>query len=245
MNDINNITVLICISPRPSHPSTDVLDMTVLSVRERLPKCPIIFLFDGANATNMQWTAGYNEFKQRMMWKINEMGNAIPIIFDKHEHQSGMIREALKHVQTPMILFSEDDTPLHNDIPFDKLSEVVLAGYANTIRFYGEAEVHPEHKYLMLDETPIDILGQPFIRTKQWSGRPHLSSVEYYRYMIDKYTDAEKPMFLEHCWYGIISEITDWNEHRLHLYAPSGTIVRHKHLDGRRHGAEHYDPSAS
>lgn len=243
---MNNITALICISAIPSHPATDVLDMTVLSIRERLPNCPIIFMFDGLNATNMQYQAGYSEFKARMLWKINEMGNAIPLVFEEHKHQSGMVREALKHVQTPMVLFMEQDTPLHNDIPFEKLAEPILNGYINTIRLHFEATIPKEHEHLMLDKEPIDILGQPFIRTKQWSGRPHLSSTKYYQHMIDEYTNIDKPMFLEHCWYGIISEGgNNFDEHRLHIFAPDGTLVRSKHLDGRRLGADNYDPTAS
>lgn len=241
---MNNITILICISPVPSHPATDVVDMTVLSIRERLPNCPIIFMFDGVPAHTMQYT-GYNEFKSRMLWKINEMGNAIPIVFEKHEHQSGMVREAMKHVQTPMVLFMEQDTPLHGDIPFEDISETILNGYCNTVRFHFEAQIHPEHQYLMIDKEPIDILGVPLLRTKQWSGRPHLSSTTYYNHIVDKYFD-DKPSFIEHILYGIISEGGDnFDEHRLHMYAPEGSLVRSKHLDGRRLGADRYDPSAS
>lgn len=241
---MKDITILIAISPMPSHPASDVLDMTVLSVRERLPNCPIIFMFDGPSPTNVQYT-GYNEFKQRMMWKINEMGNAIPLVFDEHKHQSGMVREALKHVQTPMVLFLEQDTPLHNDIPFDKLAETIKTGYCNTIRFHFEAKIHTEHEHLMLDHKPIDILGVPFLRTRQWSQRPHLSSTKYYQHICDTYFD-DKPRFIEHIMYGIISEGGDnYDEHRLHIYAPDGSLVRSKHLDGRRFGADHYDPTAS
>ena len=242
---MNEITVLVCISAIPSMPATDVIDMTILSIRERLPKCPIIFMFDGLSPTNMQYQSGYGEFKQRMLWKINEMGNAIPLVFNEHKHQSGMVREALKHVQTKTILFMEQDTPLHNDIPFDKLIETISNGYINTIRFHFEASIPEVHKHLMLDSSPIDILGQPFIRTKQWSGRPHLSSTSYYQHLVDSYFD-DKPRFIEHILYGKIAEGGDnFDEHRLHIYSPEGTLVRSKHLDGRRHGANHYDPSAS
>jgi len=218
--------------------------MTVLSIRERLPNCPIIFMFDGVPANLMQYT-GYNEFKSRMLWKINEMGNALPLVFETHMHQSGMVREALKHVQTPMILFMEQDTPLHNDIPFEQLADTILNGYINTIRFHFEATIPKDHEHLMIDKEPINILGQPFIRTKQWSGRPHLSSTKYYQHICDTYFD-DKPRFIEHILYGIISEGGDnFDEHRLHIYAPEGSLVRSKHLDGRRHGADRYDPTAS
>jgi len=244
MND--DITCLVPVSSMPSHPSTEVLDQTIASIRERLPDSEIIFMFDGLPAWFAEHKTAYEQFKQTMLWKINnELGNATPIVFDHHSHQSLMTKKALDLVRTPLILWSEQDTPLHNDIPFAELSEVVKTGYANVIRFHFEAQIHPEHEHLMLDHSPITILGQPFLRTRQWSGRPHLASTQYYRDIASKYFD-DQPRFIEHIMYGMIAEGGDnYDEHRLHIYAPEGTLVRSKHLDGRRYGADTYDPTAS
>lgn len=241
-----DITAIVCLSPIPTYPSTEIVDQTVESIRERLPDAEIIFCFDGVPESKADMRADYEEFKNRMLWKINfELQPATPLVFDTHKHQSGMIKEAIKLVRTPLLLFMEQDTPLHNDIPFNDLIEPIRTGYINTLRFHFEAQIHPEHEHLMLDHTPIDILGQPFLRTRQWSQRPHLSSVNYYRHIIDNYFDDE-PRFIEHIMYGRISEGGDnYDEHRLHIYSPPGTLVRSKHLDGRRAGADFYDPTAS
>lgn len=242
----DQITVLIPVAPIPSHPSTEVIDQTIASVRERLPDVEIIIMFDGLPAWFLQYKEPYDQHIQTMLWKINhEMGNATPLLFDTHKHQSGMMREALKLVRTPTILFLEQDTPLHNEIPFPELLETVKSGYVNMLRFHFEAQIHPEHQYLMLDEKPIEILGQPFLRTRQWSQRPHLASTQYYKDICEKYWDNE-PRFIEQIMYGIVAEGGDnYDEHRLHIYAPEGTLVRSKHLDGRRLGAEKYDPTPS
>jgi hypothetical protein len=240
----DQITVLIPISPIPTHPSTEILDETVASIRERLPKAEIIFMFDGVPAWNEERRPDYNAFREAMLWKINnEVQPATPLVFSEHMHQSLMVKEAMKLVRTPLILFAEQDTPLHNDIPFDDLIAPITSGYINVLRFHFEAQVHPEHEHLMLDQTPIDILGQPFLRTRQWSQRPHLASTKYYQYIVDTYFD-DQPRFIEHILYGIVVE-GNYDEHRLHIYAPEGTLVRSKHLDGRRAGADHYDPTAS
>lgn len=243
---MNDITVLIPVSPIPTHPSTEILDQTVESIRERLPDAEIIIMFDGVPAWMAEFREAYEEFQQKALWKINHVwGNATPLRFETHHHQSLMMKEALKLVRTPVILFSEQDTPLHNDIPFNDLTPIVTTGYANIIRFHFEASIHPEHEYLMLDKEPIEILGQPFLRTRQWSQRPHLASTDYYRNIAEKYWD-EKPRFIEHIMYGRVAEGGDnYDEHRLHIYAPNGTLVRSKHLDGRRAGADHYDTNAS
>lgn len=243
---MDKITVLIPVSPIPTHPSTEVLDETIASVRERLPTSEIIIMFDGVPSWNIELKEPYEQFTQAMLHKINnDIGNAVPLLFDRHMHQSGMMREALKLVRTPLLLFLEQDTPLHNEIPFEQLIEPVTSGYINVMRFHFEAQIHPEHQHLMLDQSPIQILGMPFLRTRQWSQRPHLASTQYYRDICEKYWDNE-PRFIEHIMYGIVSEGGDnYDEHRLHMYAPEGTLVRSKHLDGRRKGADHYDPTTS
>lgn len=241
---MNNVTAIIPISPMPSHPDTYVLDEVIKSVRDRLPDIEIILMFDGVSPTLMHLKQNYEQYTQNMLHKANfEQSNIVPIVFDKHMHQSLMLKEALKLVRTPQILWLEQDTPLHNDIPFEELSKVIETGYANVIRFHFEAQIHPEHEYLMLDQSPIGILGQPFLRTRQWSGRPHLASTKWYKEVADKYFD-DQPRFIEHILYGIIVD-GDYDEFRLHMYAPSGTLVTSKHLDGRRTGADNYDPNPS
>lgn len=242
---MSEITVLIPVSPVPSMPSTEVIDVTLDSIRTRLPDAEIIIMFDGVAPQLQHLKAQYEHFTQSMLWKINFMDNCVPLLFDEHSHQSLMVKKALELVRTPVILFSEQDTPLQNDIPFPELTEVIKSGYANVIRFHFEAQIHPEHQYLMLDQAPIEILGQPFLRTRQWSQRPHLASTQYYRDICAKYWDNE-PRFIEHIMYGLVAEGGDnYDEHRVHIYAPAGTLVRSKHVDGRRLGADNYDPTAS
>lgn len=241
---MNDITVVIPICAMPSHPDTEVLDQTMASIREQLPNSEIILMFDGVNPNLMHLKEQYDQYTEKMLWRINhEMKNVVPLVFSEHKHQSLMLKEAMKLIRTPLMLWSEQDTPLHGQIPFAGLAEVVRSGYANLIRFHHEASIHEEHQYLMLDKDPQLILGMPLIRQKQWSGRPHLASTKFYQEIIDKYW-TEKPEFIEHRMYGIVVE-GDYDEFRMHIYAPEGTLVRSKHLDGRRYKAENYDPSTS
>lgn len=241
---MSNITVLIPIVAIPTHPSGEVLDETIDSIRERLPDSEIILMFDGVPSQLMHLKTQYDEYTRQMLWRINnEMKNVVPLVFTEHHHQNLMTKEALKMVRTPLILWSEQDTPLIGDIPFEKLSEVLQAGYANSIRFHHEAEIHPEHKYLMLEDKPIDIMGLPFHRSLQWSGRPHLTTTEFYTTISDKYF-GDTPAFIEHIMYGKVAH-GEYSEFKLHIYAPDGGFVRSLHLDGRRRGAAEYDPSPS
>lgn len=241
---MSNITVLIPVAPIPTNPSSEVLDQTLESIQSRLPDAEIILMFDGVPAGKMEMKAAYNKFLQRMLWRTShDLKHVTPMVFREHSHQSLMTKAALQLVRTPLILWSEQDTPLSDEIPFDELGKVIETGYANVIRFHHEAGVHPEHEYLMLDKEPIDILGQPFLRTRQWSGRPHLASTAFYRDVATRYLD-DQPRFIEHVMYGTVVE-GQYDEFRLHIYAPEGTLVRSLHTDGRRKGAENYDPNPS
>lgn len=241
---MSDITILVPVAPVPSHPSTEVLDETLASIRERMPDSEIILMFDGVSSNLMHLKANYEEYVSKMLWRINhQMTHVTPMVFQEHHHQSLMTKEALKLVRTPLIYWSEQDTPAVGKIDIDGIAKVIQAGYANSVRFQHEAQIIPEHQYLMLDKEPIDILGVPLIRTRQWSGRPSLMSTKFFRYIADKYFD-DQPRFIEHICYGLVVH-GDYDEFRLHLYAPEGSFVRHIHTDGRRRGASEYDPNPS
>lgn len=240
---MDSISILIPVAPIPTNPSSEVLDKTMTSIRENLPTSEIILMFDGIPADKVEMKAAYEEFIQKMLWRCeHELESVTPLVFEQHSHQSLMTKKALEIVKTPLILWSEQDTPLTGEIPWQKLADVITTGYANVIRFHHEAQIHPEHEYLMLDKKPIDILGVPLLRTRQWSGRPHLASTNFYNGMASRWNN--EPRFIEHLMYGPVSEGA-YDEYRLHMYAPRGSLVRSLHLDGRRLGAETYDPSAS
>ena len=83
-----------------------------------------------------------------------------------------------------------------------------------------------------------------FLQTYQWSQRPHLSTVEYYReYVLKEIPDQ---MFIEDWIHGAVHEAyivpwkkygsrDGWNIHKLWIYYPSKTnSKRSYHTDGRQ-----------
>ncbi len=80
--------------------------------------------------------------------------------------------------------------------------------------------------------------GIPMLRTKQWSGCPHLSSTEFYRKMIARYFDPSCRCFVESVMWGVIANQigrneSRWDEWRLWMYAPEGDMLRFLPLPGR------------
>jgi hypothetical protein len=125
------------------------------------------------------------------------------------------------------------------------LCDAILSGTSNTIRLYHEAVMPEEHQHLMHGwEGPED---SRLLRTTQWSQRPHLSSVAYYRRMMGTYFSKRSKAFIEDKMYGVVSEsfnidgLAGWLQHRLHIYTPpSASWKRSLNLDGRA-DQEKYD----
>lgn len=234
------ITVVIPTSPIPSHPSTHIIDETIASIRERLPAAEIIITCDGIRAEQADRRNAYHQYLKRLLWKCaHEWTHVVPIIFDEHVHQGGMARAALEHVDTPCILYVEHDTPITGDIDFEGCVRAVRSGRANVIRYHFEAQIPGPHVHLMLDREPVDVDGVPMIRTIQWSQRPHLASTGFYRTMIATYFGRKSRTMIEDVMHGVVyssakrRRTAGWEQFRVWIYHPEGSIVRSRNLDGR------------
>lgn len=231
------ITAVIPSSVLPSHPSTAILEETIASIRHHLPDAEIIVQLDGLREEQQDRLDDYNEYKKRVLWKcLHEWTNVLPVIFEEHSHQTDMMKETIGMIRTPLMLYMEHDAPLVTDekIDWHKCQRFILDGHANTIRFHFEGRVPEEHTHLMLKQKG------DFLQTIQWSQRPHLSSVPYYRDIVLP-TTREK-FFIEDTFHGVVQgdyyadgEL-GWYKHRLWIYTPAKNIKRSYHLDGRAGG---------
>jgi len=230
------ITVVIPVSPVKSHPSTEIIDETVESVRYWLPDSEIVLTFDGVRPEQEHRRADYQEFIRRALWKADHAwGNVAPFLFDEHTHQVGMLRGVIDEIRSPLMLYVEQDTPLitNLNIEFGAITNFILEGHSNCVRLYHETVLQPEHEHLMH--------GSEFgyIRTSQWSQRPHVASVAFYHRLLEHFSPDAR-CFIEDKAYGIIDEAvrmwgpTGWHQFKLHLYAPGGgNLQRSYHIDGR------------
>jgi len=232
-----DVTIILATSIIPGHPSTDMIDETIKSIRHHFPNNEIIMQIDGLRSEQLHRKQDYDEYKNRILWKcLHQYKNVLPIIFNKHSHQSTMLKQTINLINTPCLLYVEGDAPLTPDveIDWDKCLDMIEYEKANTIRFHFESSIPEPHNHLMFG------LENGFMKTSQWSQRPHLSTVEYYRKVI--LPEVEDFAFIEDTThgriqddispYGIFSE-DGWNKHKLWIYHPEGNIKRSYHLDGR------------
>lgn len=238
-----DITVIIPVSVIKSHPETTILDETISTIRAHLPKAEIIITFDGIRPQQEHRRADYEEFIRRALFKCNTEWNAVPVIFDKHHHQSGMAISIMGEIKTPTMLYVEQDTPLAPDMPIDwqKCVAEIKSGHANLIRFHHESYILPDHKHLMIGEPENGLY-----KTVQWSQRPHLASVEFYKRILTEHFTVNSNCFLEDLLYGRLHEdfihhgMDAWNRWRTFIYHPEGQIKRSYHTDGRA-GEQKFD----
>jgi hypothetical protein len=223
----DNITVIVVTSILPSHPDTVILDETIASIRSHFPNNEIILQIDGLRKERLERKEAYDEFKSKVLWKcLHEWNNVLPIIFDEHSHQTNMMKETIGLVQTAAILYVEGDAPITPDIEisWQKCLDMLEYEKANTIRFHFEASIPVEHEHLMLG------LEDGFMKTVQWSQRPHLSLTKYYREVVLPACDEKT--FIEDKFHGVVQD-DGWDKHKLWIYHPEGSIKRSYHLDGR------------
>ena len=223
----NNVTIIVVASVIPSHPDTTIIDETIASVRSHFPDNEIILQVDGLRKERLNRKDDYDEFKNRILWKcLHQWKNVLPVIFDQHSHQTNMMKETIDLVQTAAIVYVEGDAPLTPDIEINWQKCLDLLEYekANTIRFHFEASIPVEHEHLMFG------LEDGFMKTVQWSQRPHLSLTKYYREVVLPACDEKT--FIEDKFHGVVQD-DGWDKHKLWIYHPEGNIKRSYHLDGR------------
>lgn len=237
------MTVVVPVSPIVSHPDTSILEETLRSVRHHLPDVEILLTFDGVRPEHEHRRGDYEEFIRRVLWRADHhYGNIAPFVFDEHRHQSGMLQAVLDEIETPLLMYVEQDTPLVTDEPidFDKIAGFILAGHSNLARLHHEAVIPTEHTHMVHGD------DQGFIRTSQWSQRPHVASTAFYRRIMADYFTPDSRAFIEERMHGVVDNafcrdgIHGWEQYRLHIYNPGSNLKRSYHVDGRR-GEPRYD----
>lgn len=224
----NDITIVVATSVLPSHPDTDIIDETISAIRSHFPENEIILQMDGLREERLARKADYDEYKSKVLWKcMHEWKNILPIIFDEHCHQTTMMKRTIDLIDTAAMLYVEGDAPITPDCEIDwqKCLDMLEYNKANTIRFHFESVIPEEHGYLMFG------LEDGFMRTTQWSQRPHLSTVKYYSDTVLPF--SEEKTFIEDRFHGKVQD-DGWDQHKLWIYHPEGGIKRSYHLDGRR-----------
>lgn len=233
---LGGATAIVTTSPIPSHPSTKIIAETIDSIVNRCD-FDVIVAADGVRQEQDNLRERYTEYLDELVYlsRTRWKGRVWVDYSGEWLHQAGTVKRAMRHIFTPNVLLVEHDTPLVGEIPFDRLESSLQ--HFDVIRLHHEAEIHPEHRSL-LQGPPVDVGGDRFQPTVQWSQRPHLASVSAYERVLSEFPDSSRTMIedLIHS----VAQRKGYEWVRIAIYAPDGDIKRSTHLDGRE-GALKYE----
>jgi hypothetical protein len=237
------ITVLVPTSPIKSHPSTEIIEKCIASVRLHLATAKIIIMADGVRPEQKDYEERYVDYLTKLKTIAADWGDVSFSLFAHFSHQAHMTRETLKAVHTPLILFLESDTFFIRDAPIDfaGICRVIRSGALHMVEFHCHWEpwTLPAHDHLMLDKDRHFIDGVPFVRTWQWSQRPHVASTHFYRMILKAYFTQDCRTFIEDRMHDVMASSKKslgddgWHLWKLAYYAPLGSIRRTWTDDGR------------
>lgn len=241
------VTVLMPTSYIGSHPSTEIIEEALAKMRAypEMRDAEVIVMIDGLHPDHAEHAADYEEYKRRLIdlcsWDPGWFG-VMPLVFDQHTHQAGMMRRALEMVRTPLVFFQEHDTWPVWDIDWEGLFRAMAEPTVNEIQFHTFDTVIPDHLYLMLDEEPRDVAGVQLRRHCKFSARPLLARTDWLREMIAEHFSESARTFVEDVLWGVISTQVkisrrNWDRYGLWLYCPDDPvhgILRSMTSDGRK-----------
>lgn len=232
----DQITVLVTTSPVATGLATDALATTVQSVlKYDVGDCRLFVGADGVRPAQRDCRHIY----ESTLWAIHAGFHVKPLGY--WGHQANVLRMLLKHVTTPLVLFLEHDTPLTGDpIDWQGCADTILDGELDAIRFHYHPSIRPDQKHLTIDPDPRPDRRIPYLRTAQWSQRPHLARTDWYRDIIATYFARSSRCHVEDVMQAVVRNAwaTDgmdgWDRYRLGIYAdPEPTMQRSTHLDAR------------
>ena len=228
----NDLVTVICLtSPSPCHPDTRIIDETLASVRHWFPTAPIYILADGVRPELEYRRWQYHDYLLKLASQLPSNFYMFPV--KDHSHQTAMVKNALPHVKTPLLLFIEQDLPIRTDpgvdIDWQMMADAILSGSVDLCRLMLHESVHPEHLHLYQGQ----IAGYPHLwKQRQFSGWTHLASTEMYKRLLLDFDMRAKIMVERYV--GRVIEARPWEDFKLTSYIPDPAASRRiYHLHGR------------
>lgn len=231
----SGLTALVVTSPIPSCPDTGLLDVTVDSIRTRLPGVEIVVAADGYHDGACTEDA-YEEYLRVIASRYGAL------IAPEWLHEANLTRLAMRQIETDLMLFVEHDNPLIGpNLPWDGIAAALRSAEANMVRLSMEEFVPAPWRYLYLEpDERIYVEGVPMLRTIQWSTRPYLTRTLWMRNVHDVYVGDEARIFVETVMHAVVANAYNalgeegWARWRLWTYAPEGDMRRFAHTEGRQ-----------
>jgi len=209
---------------------------TVESIRYHRPNDKIIIMQDGIRPEQESRSTAYAAYLRDLAQLAALCWHGVTLfIGSRFRHQAAMTLEVLlAHVDTPLLMFVEHDTPLiDKPIDWSYIQNSILFGLTNSVRLHYDDQIHPDHVHLCPGR-----LTQHLIKTVQWHQRPHIAKTAWYAQTLSNNFKSDSRCFIEDKMYSPVV-MAPWEDYKLTIYDPEGTgldMKRSRDLNGR--GAE-------
>jgi hypothetical protein len=236
---------LICViptSPVKSHPSTDLIDQTIRSVRAQVgPNVLVIILADGVRPEQRDMLKPYISSVAQLRRTYGLDMHYFVMQFLEHKHQVGMIRWltqkgmfALKN--RPHIALVEQDAPFTLDpIDWGNCLDILDSKRFDVVRFLFEGDINAAHRHMA--GATINFKGMDYVETCQYSARPNVATWDFYERALAQFS-PNACCFFEDLAHSFCQE--DPKAFPIGIYYPPPPRGRSFHLDGRQ-GAPKFD----
>lgn len=242
------VTVLMPTSSTPGHPATDGIEASIRRTRAypEMRDAEVLILVDGLHPNHAHRAAAYEEYKRRLLelCKLHpDFRGCLPVVFDEHAHQSGMLRAALDLVRTPLVFWQEHDTFPLWDIDWDGLFHALRTQpHVNQVQLHTDDGIRDEHRYLMVGGVQR-VAGVPMIRHRKFSARPQLCRTEWLRGVVAEYFGAGARTMIEDVLFGALATrvgqgVEPWERWGTWIYAPDDPAhgILRSHTNDQRAG---------
>ncbi|MCB1108813.1 MAG: hypothetical protein KDK44_04080 [Chlamydiia bacterium] len=195
----DKLTLITSTSVIPSHPSTQMLEITQKSLNliPEFKDCPRIIVFDGIPSHQMNRSTAYEAYKQNVieLAKTNtDFANTKLIFCKEHKHLALALKEAMAQVTTPFVFVHQHDFKIIKPI--------------DAIGLIRSMEDNPNLKHVRLNRRQVMatkwdgkvdnvIEGPSYVplsRTWGWSDNDHFCPKKYYDEFIFSKIKRKKPM---------------------------------------------------
>jgi hypothetical protein len=236
---------LICVmptSPVKSHPSTDLIDRTIASVRQQVgPDVLLIILADGVRPEQREMLKPYHLYVAQLRRTYGLSMSNFVMEFFLHKHQVGMLRWLIqKHMWAaakpkPHILLVEHDAPFTPDpIDWGNVLDLLDSKQFDVVRFLFEGDINEAHRHMA--GATINFKGMDYVETRQYSARPNVATWDFYERALGRFS-SNAVCFFEDLAHSFCQEEPEaW---KIGIYYPPPPRGRSFHLDGRQGDAKY------
>jgi hypothetical protein len=226
------LSIIITCSHIQSHPSIEVVQKTIESIKNMLtipPNTTYILAHDSGDSV------AYNTYLHSLQNYIKSMPNTRIVKLEQKGYLTGNIKNALRHVDSKYILIVQHDFPFVKEVNIvNVIKDMDTNPTLKHIRFNKRKNLKTGSDALnnLFGHEVHDGLYNTYTRTPSWSDNNHICLTSYYKDIVLRDGGSRFPET------SLITKSTCEKIHNVYgtyLYGPVGHDMVIHHIDGKHY----------